>query len=172
MISSIGNSALRPGVAAVTHSGLTAVDVNGLTDGTTYEMRVMGSVERSDQTRTAVDGPWSAASNAEKPVKDTVTLTYGVANTRTGAITNPRDVEVPFTGGVTFEITNGANPVTAGQFYALDLARGDEYAHDYNLQALETRPLATDITAGSNYVEEANPASGAAPVFGRPVHGN
>ena len=146
--------------ALVAHSDLTAVDVDGLTDGTMYEMRVMGTVRRSDMTMTDVVGPWSAASNAEKPVKDTVTLTYGVAATRTGAITAPRDIEVPFTGGATFEITNGANPVTAGQFYALDLARGDEYAHDYNLQALETRPLATDITAGSNYVAEANPGSG------------
>ena len=144
----------------VGHNDTINVDVDGLTNGTIYEMRVMGTVRRSDGSMTALAGLWSGASNQEKPVKDTVTLTYGVAATRTGAITAPRDIEAPFTGGVTFEITNAANPVTAGQFYALDLARGDEYAHDYNLQALETRPLATDITAGSNYMAEANPGSG------------
>ena len=144
----------------VAHNASSNVQVNGLTNGTEYEMRVMGSVERSDATRTEVDGPWSAESNAVRPVKDNLTLTYGVSASRTGAIISPRSIEVPLTGGTTFEITNAANPSTDGQFYVLDLSRGDEYAHDYNLTALETRPLPTDITAGAAYVAEMEPATG------------
>ena len=144
----------------VGHNASLSVNVQGLTDGVMYEMRVMGTVIRSDGTGTMVEGPWSAASNSEKSVKDTVTLTYGVADTRTGAITAPRDLELPFVGGREFEITNGSNPVTDGQFYVLDLARGPEYSQNYNLTVLETRPLPTDITSGPNYVEEAEPASG------------
>ena len=142
------------------HNDSTFVNVNGLVNGILYEMRVMGSVLRSDGTGTSVAGLWSAASNQEKPVKDTVTLTYGVAASRTGVITDPRTAELPLTGGTTFEITNAMNPVTDGQFYVLDIARGDEYDRAYNLSVLETRPLATDITAGSNYMAESEPASG------------
>ena len=144
----------------VAHNTSLIVDVRNLINGTTYEMRVMATVERSDMTRTDVPGPWSNASNQERPVKDTVTLTYGVAPTRTGAISSPRTVEIPVNGGITFEITNALNPVADGEFYALDFARGDEYARDYNISVLETRPLATDITAGSSYMAEANPSTG------------
>ena len=144
----------------VAHATATAAQVSGLVDGTMYEMRVQGVVQRSDGTGTDVTGLWSAASNAEKPVKQTATLTYGVAPTRTGIISSPRTVEIPLTGSITFEITNALNPVADGEFYALDLARGDEYDRAYNLSVLETRPLATDITAGSNYMVEVEPASG------------
>ena len=61
---------------------------------------------------------------------------------------------------MTFEITNAVNPVVDGQFYAMDISRGDEYASDYSITVLETRPLATDITAGSSYVAESEPATG------------
>ena len=147
----------------VAHNDTTSVQIAGLTNGTMYEMRVMGTVERSDQTRTEVNGPWSAPSNQEKPVKTSVTLTYGVSDTRTGAITSPRTVEVPLGGGVSFEITNAANPVTDGQFYVLDLGRGDEYSQSYNVGALETRPLPTDITAGAAYMAESEPTPGTDP---------
>ena len=120
----------------------------------------MGLVDRSDPGGTDVAGAWSAASNQQNPVKDTVTLTYGVANTRTGAITAPRTIELTPSTGQEIEITNSANPVTAGQFYALDVDRGDEYARNYNIVLLETRPLPTDITAGSNYVAEADVNTG------------
>ena len=120
----------------------------------------MGTVERSDMSRTDVVGPWSGASNAETPVKNTVTLTYGVSDSRTGTITAPRTIEIPLTGGVTFEITNAGNPALDGQFYVMDLARGPEYDRVYDLTVLETRPLPTDITAGSTYMAEPEPASG------------
>ena len=56
--------------------------ITGLANGTFYEARIRGIAIRSDATNTEVEGPWSTESNQEKPVKDTVTLTYGVANTR------------------------------------------------------------------------------------------
>lgn len=94
-------------------------------------------------------------------MKDTVTLSYGVADTRTGAITSPRTVDLtPGTGSV-IEITNAANPATAGQFYALDVDRGPEYAQNYNIISLETRPLPSDITAGADFMAEADVNTGA-----------
>ena len=134
--------------------------IPGLTNGVEVEMRVRGSVVRSDGTNTIVDGPWSQPSNPVRPVKNTVSVVYGVAASRTSVILLPRTVEVPINGGVTFFITDPGHPVAMGQFYALDVARGDEYDHNYVLDALETRPLATDITRGGNYVAEAEPASG------------
>ena len=142
-----------------TSSSISAT-ISGLTNGEELEMRVRGVVLRSDGTNSRVDGDWSAASNAERPVKDRVTLNFGFSATRTGVILSQRTVEVPITGGITFEITNSANPVASGQFYVLDVARGDEYDHDYNVSSLETRPLPTDITAGSTYMAEAEPNSG------------
>ena len=134
--------------------------ITGLTNGTFYEARIRGVAVRSDATNTEVEGPWSTESNQEKPVKDTVTLTYGVANTRTGAITAPRTLELTPNSGSEIQITNPQNPVVLGQFYALDIDRGDEYARNFNIVTLETRPLPTDITAGSNYVVEADVNTG------------
>ena len=144
----------------VAHNTTTSATISGLTNGMSYEARVMGTVERSDMSHTDVVGPWSAPSNAETPVKNTITLTYGVSATRTGTMTAPRTLEVPLTGGSEFEITNAQNPAVDGQFYVLDLARGPEYDRVYDLTVLETRPLATDITAGSAYMAEAEPATG------------
>ena len=138
----------------------TSVDISGLTDGVLHEARVRGLVTRSDGTNTEIEGPWSAASNQERPVKDTVTLTYGMAASRTDAIRNPRSLELRPNVGQEIQITNPQNAAQAGEFYALDVDRGDQYARGYDIQTLETRPLATDITAGANYVEEAEPASG------------
>ena len=141
-------------------SGSISATVSGLINGVEIEMRVRGVVSRSDSSNTEIQGPWSVPSNAVRPVKDRVTLDFGFSATRTGVILSQRTVEVPITGGITFEITNSANPVASGQFYVLDVARGDEYDHDYNVSSLETRPLPTDITAGSTYMAEAEPNSG------------
>ena len=148
--------------ALTANSASVGADIAGLTNGTLYETRVRGSATRSDGTGTNVVGAWSPASNAQKPVKDAVTLTYGVAATRTGAITSPRTVEVtPGTGnGSVIEITNAANPAVAGEYFVLDVSRGLEYDRDFNITALETRPLPTDITAGASFVAEANPPTG------------
>lgn len=136
-------------------------DVAGLDNGELIEMRVRGVVRRSDGSNTSIEGPWSEASNQEKPVKDNVTVTFGVADSRTGAITSPRTIEVPTNGdGVTIDITSSTNPATAGQFYALDVARGPEYDHAYNVRKLETRPLPSDITRGADFQAENEPATG------------
>ena len=146
--------------ALVAHDAVSNAEVGGLTNGLFYEMRVMGSVLRSDGTGTTVDGPWSGPSNQEKPVKTTVTLTYGVAPSRTGAIPAPRVLELRPGTGSTIEITNPMNPSALGEFYALDIGRGDEYARDYVITALETRPLPSDISMGADYLAEAEPAMG------------
>ena len=141
-------------------SGRTFDDILGLANGTEYEAAARAHVRRSDATMTDVTGPWSGPSNREKPVKDTVTLTYGMAATRTGAILSPRSVELTPATGLVIEITNPSNPAAAGQFYALDIARGAEYDHNYNVAALETRPLPSDITQGGSYQAEAEPVTG------------
>lgn len=144
-------------------AGATHQEVSSLVNGTQYEMRVRGLARRSDGTNTDVEGQWSAVSNQEKPVKNTVTLTYGVAATRTGPITSPRTLELTPGTGSEIEITNASHPAVAGEFYVLDIARGEEYGQTYNILVLETRPLPSDITAGAAYMAEAEPATGTGP---------
>ena len=109
-------------------------------------------------------GEEQAASVRETPVAPegliTITLMYGVADTRTGPIINPRTIEVPVPGGITFEITNASYPAIDGQFYVMDVARAAGYSRKYDLSVLETRPIPSDITAGSAYRAEAEPVSG------------
>ena len=146
--------------AVRTGSTSTNVTASGLTNGTNYEFRVRGIVTKSDDG-SDVEGLWSNASTAQRPVKNTVTMTYGVANSRTGTIIDPRTIEIPVSGdGVEFEAINADHPITAGQYNVLDIARGDEYSTEYDIDVLETRPLVTDITAGSSYMAEAEPDSG------------
>ena len=144
----------------VENSGQIVNEIDSLTNGQLYEARVRGVVRRSDSTMTDIDGPYSGVSNSEKPVKTTVTLTYGVAPTRTGVIASPRTLELRPGVGSQIEITNALHPAASGEFYALDIDRGDRYAQNYNIVLLETRPLPTDITAGADYMEEVEPASG------------
>ena len=144
----------------VQHTDHTGHEIDGLTDGTFYEARVQGIVRRSDGSMSEITGAYSGASNQEKPVKTTVTLTYGVAPTRTGAISSPRTLELTPGVGRQIEITNALNPAQSGDYYALDIDRGAQYARNYNIVALETRPLPSDITMGADYVEEMEPATG------------
>ena len=149
--------------AAVEHTDHTGHEIDSLTNGTMYEARVRGVVRRSDGSMSEINGAYSGASNPEKPVKTTVTLTYGVAATRTGMITAPRTLELTPGAGSQIEITNTMNPVLAGEFYALDIDRGEQYARNYNIVVLETRPLPSDITMGADYMAEAEPTPGTGP---------
>ena len=135
-----------------------SVDVSNLTNGTNYEMRVYGTVTNNDGD--AVNGEWSETSDAERPVKNTVTINYGVSDSRTDDIINSRTLEVSISGGSEFDAISSSYPITNGQYNVIDIERGDEYAQVYNLSVLETRPLVTDITTGSSYEAETEPNSG------------
>ena len=135
------------------------VEITGLSNGTLYKARVRGLVRRSDGTGTDIEGPWSGPSNQERPVRDTVPLTCGVADTRTGAVILPRSLELTPVRGKVFEITSAMHPSADGQFFVLDVNRGDKYALAYNIVGLETRPVAPGITAGADFVAEAEPTA-------------
>ena len=93
-------------------------------------------------------------------MKDTITLTYGVVDTRSGAVITPRSVELTSGEGEVIEITNSAHHATDCQFYVLDVDHGDQYAQAYNLVELETRAVDADIMAEAGYIAEAEPAMG------------
>lgn len=101
-----------------------------------------------------------ASLSGGQPATEKVTMSYGMADTRTGPIIDPRSVEIPVIGGVTFEITNSIYGALDGQFYVMDIARGPQYSRNFNLSVLETRPLPSDITAGSAFVTGPEPVTG------------
>ena len=124
-------------VAQVIASQLEA-QITGLTDGTPYEARVRRLVSRSDGTGTDIESPWSEPSNQERPVRDTLALTYSVADTRTGTVISPRSEEklTPRRGEV-ISMTNAMHRATDGRFFVLDVDRHNEYARAYNVVEFE-----------------------------------